>query len=333
MKKFIFRGLLYATPFILCVIAIAILDPYYLFHPNRPFNQTKYDIGYSYDQGHRYKIFRYLNNPQPNIILGASEINVISERNIPEEGWQSLSFGGAELEESIDLFWYLANEHQLKRVLLAPEFIKFYNAIIASDIDRYSWTGTRAAQTINLFDNKLESFVDKYTIQSTYYYLLHQVGVEKTRNKPTGGKEDFWAEQLQYGKQQYSRPFDEGKRNSMYSFLSKVGEYCQQNSIEVIVVLPIQHTDLISLEYSPEVYPIYRDYLAHLISSFGKVYYFDYPNKISKDSESFSDPFHYLYPELYLDAIWGDDTSHVTILNSWDDLKTVDSIRSSFNAQ
>ena len=119
----------------------------------------------------------------------------------------------------------------------------------------------------------------------------------------------------------------------MYSSLSKIGDYCKKESIDIMVVLPIQHTDLISLEYSPEVYPVYRDYLAHLISSFGRVYYFDYPNQVSGDSESFSDPFHYLYPELYLDAIWGEDTGNVIILNSWDDLKYVDSIRSSFNAR
>lgn len=333
MKKFIYRGLLYALPLIIYVVAIAIVDPYYLFHHKRPFNQAKYDIGYSYDQGHRYKIFRYLNNPQPNIILGASEINVISERNIPEEGWQSLSFGGAELEESIDLFWYIAKRGKLKKVILAPEFIKFYNAIIASDVNRYSWNGTRAAQTIDLFDNKLESFIDKYTIQSTYFYLLHEVGVESGRNKPSGEKADFWAEQLQYGRLQYSNQYDENKRQSMYSSLSKIGEYCKKESIDIMVVLPIQHTDLISLEYSPEVYTIYRDYLAHLISSFGKVYYFDYPNNVSKDSESFSDPFHYLYPELYLDAIWGEDISNVIILNSCNDLQTVDSIRSSFIVQ
>lgn len=333
MKKFIFRGLLYALPLILHVVAIAIVDPYYMFHHKRPFNQTKYDIGYSYDQGHRYKIFRYLNNPQSNIILGASEINVISERNIPEEGWQSLSFGGAELEESIDLFWFIAKNNKLKRVILAPEFIKFYNAIIASDINRYCWTGTRAALTIDLFDNKLESFVDKYTILSTYFLILRQLGVESGRNKPSGGKDEFWAEQLQYGKQQFSSQYDESKRQAIYSSLNKIGEYCKKESIEILVVLPIQHTDLISLEYSPKVYPIYRDYLANLISSFGKVYYFDYPNKVSENSELFSDPFHYLYPELYLNAIWGVNVGDVIILNSWDDLKNIDSIRSTFNAQ
>jgi hypothetical protein len=195
MKRLFIRGFLYSIPLIIIISLIVLTDPYYLFHKNRPFNQDKFDIGYSYDQGRRYKLFTFLNNPTDKIILGASEINPINERNIPEVGWHSLSFGGVQLEESLDLFWEISKNNSLKTVMIAPEFIKFCIAVADEDMQYYNWSQTESKRTIDLFDSPLDIFVDKYTIQSTYYYLLNKLGRENTRSKPTKSKEAFWEEQ------------------------------------------------------------------------------------------------------------------------------------------
>ena len=46
----------------------------------------------------------------------------------------------------------------------------------------------------------------------------------------------------------------------------------------------------------------------------GKVYYFDYPSELSHNAEMFSDPFHYLDCDIYIQSLWG-TTSYCYELN------------------
>lgn len=326
MKKFYINLFLYCTPVFCVLLTVAYVDPYCLFHKDRQFSKVKYDIGYSFDQGRRYKLFSFLNSPKPNIILGASEINVIHERNIPEEGWHSLSFGGAPLEESMDLFWKIVNENKIERLLFAPEFIKFYNACLG---ELYAWNSSQSARAYELYNDKLDYVIDKNVIRSTYYCLLNDLGISSERGKPRATKEEFWKHQLDYGREQYTKKILADKLKNIYLRLSEIGVYCKNNGIEVTIVLPIQHVDLISLEYSADIYPLYRDYLAELIDIFGSVYYYDYPNPNSMDGLRFSDPFHYTSADIYLESLWGDKKNNYLLLDSEKDILKVDSLRNS----
>lgn len=324
MKKFYKNLFLYCLPIFLILLSVAYIDPYYLYHRDREFDKTKYDIGYSFDQGHRYKIFSYLNSPKPKIILGASEINVIHERNIPEKGWHSLSFGGARLEESIDLFWKVTKENKIEHLLFAPEFLKFYNACLG---EFYVWNSSQSARAYELYNDKLEYLIDKDVIRSAYYCALSDFNISSKRGKPKITKEEFWKQQLEYGKIQYSQSISIDKKNYVYSRLRDIGSYCKANNIKVTIVLPIQHIDLISLEYSADVYPIYREYLANLIDIFGCIYYFDFPNSNSLDNSKFSDPFHYTSSDVYLESLWGGKSDVCLLLDNNEALNKIDFLR------
>lgn len=323
MIRFYKKLFLFCFPVIFVFLIVVYIDPYYLYHRDREFSKTKYDIGYSFDQGRRYKIFSFLNSPKPNIILGASEINVIHERNIPEDGWHSLSFGGANLEESIDLFWKIVEDNKIERLLFAPEFIKFYNACLG---EFYAWNSSQSARAYDLYNNKLEYLVDKNVIRSSYYCILNDWGIENKRGKPQLTKKEFWKHQLEYGREQYSKKIFSDNLERIYSRLKEIGTHCKANDIKVIIVLPIQHVDLISLEYSTDIYPIYRDYLFNLINIFGSIYYFDYPNPNSMNDEKFSDPFHYISADVYLESLWGTNEDYL-LLDSEESLLKIDSLR------
>lgn len=327
MKRFYKNLFLFSFPLVVVLLIVLYIDPYYLYHKNRKYNQIKYDIGYSFDQGHRYKIFTFLNSPSSNIILGASEINVIHERNIPEDGWHSLSFGGARLEESIDLFWKIVDEYEIKHLLFAPEFIKFYNACLG---EFYLWNSSQSAKAYSMYKDKLEYLIDKEVIQSTYYYILYNYGIESKRGKPKTTKNEFWKHQLEYGKEQYLKKVVSGNMDYIYSRLQEMGDYCKTHNIRTTIVLPIQHVDLISLEYADEIYPIYRNYLSKLVDIFGEVYNFDYPCINSSDSTNFSDPFHYTNADIYIESLWGDERKNYLLLNSRESLMKVDSLKKNY---
>lgn len=327
MKRFLIQGFIWVMPLLLMFFIEVIIDPYSLFHSNRTFDQIKYDITYSFDQGRRYKIIDFLNHPSQNIILGASEINTVNKTNIPEDDWQSLSFGGAHLEESIDLFWKIVGQYNLKTILFAPEFIKYYNACLG---DYYMWSTSHSAKAYELYDNKLDYIVDKNVIRSTFYYLANQFGIKSSHGNPNMSRDDFWEYQLGYAKGQFDQQLQYEKIENIKLKISEIADYCKSNCIDVKVVLPIQHFDLINLEYSNHTYPVYRDYLTFLISTFGSIYYFDYPNEISMNNELFSDPFHYLSGDIYINTIWNNNITNCIQLQNECDLLVVDSIRNKF---
>ena len=318
MKKFLIRCFLYASPLFIAFLTIYIVDPYYLFTSNEHFDKDKYEIGYSYDQGRRYKIFTYWNNPTDKIILGASEINVISERNIPESGWHSLSYGGSPLQESLKMYWEVRQDHHLSKVIIAPEFIKYYNAISSGNGDPYyanfSWTTSQSKKALDIYHNKFDYFLDKYTMKSTWKCIT--TSKSDILSKPKTTKKIFWTSQLDYAHQVYegNTVFPE-KIPEILELFQSIKRDADNNNINIIIVIPIQHVDLLKIEFQPHVYNIYKNYIQSLIEIFGNIYYFAYTAGTSENESLFSDPFHYLEPDTYLNNIWGECNPDFVLTN------------------
>lgn len=338
MIRFLRRGFLYSLPLFFAVFYIGLIDPYSLFGTNRSFDQLKFNIGYSYDQGRRYKIFSYFNNPTDKIILGASEINVINEHNIPEGGWHSLSFGGAPLRESLDLFWKVAEDNELKKVIFAPEFIKYYTAVSFEkddiySIDHYNWNATQSFKALDLYRNKPEYFVDEYTIKSSYSYFMSKIGIEYARGIPQMTKNEFWSSQLSFAKKTYceNRTVNKTLQKEIFDSFQRIKIYAESKGIEIKIIIPIQHYDLIALEFDCFTYKYYYEYLSMLISIFNKVYFFDYPNDISCNRELFSDPFHYSDSNIYIDAIWNGNYKYCKVLTVDNCKHFLDSVKLNVN--
>jgi len=321
MKRFIKRGIIYSVPLLLVVLAVYIVDPYYLFTNEEPYNEVKFNIGYSFDQGRRYKIFTYWNEPTDKIILGASEINVITEHNIPEEGWHSLSFGGAPLQESLHLYWDVSREHKLSKVIIAPEFIKYYNAISSGDGDPYyanfTYATSQSATSFKIYNNKLDYFIDKYTLKTTWQYLLFKVSGNSLQSIPKKNKAEFWRSQLDYAHEIYEgNVVIKSKIPEIVSLFELIKKDADINGTKVIIVIPVQHLDLLKTEFQEGVYDTYKEYIRMLVKTFGEVHYFAYTEGVSEDAEAFSDPFHYLSANIYIDNIFGEGDRNILTLDN-----------------
>ena len=309
MKKFAIRSLLYTSPLILVVLAIIVIDPYYLLHKDKEYNQEIFDIGSSFDQGRRYKIFTYFNNPTDKIILGASEICRIDERNIPESGWHSLAFGGAPLQESLRLFFEITSINSVKKAIIAPEFIKYYNAVSSVNGDPYyanfQWETSQSFKTFSIYNNKLDYFVDKYTLKATYEVINHKLGANSLQSVPQLSKEAFWEHQLNYAKGVYGENalFD-FKQEEIKQIFADVKNHADSLGVDVVIVIPPQHNELLQLELGDKIFDTYQSYICTLVDIFGQIQYLAYADGISDDDESFSDPFHCLTAEPLLDVLF-----------------------------
>ena len=299
------------SPLFIIIVVVFIVDPYYLFTDQDKYDEAKFQIGYSFDQGRRYKIFTYCNKPTDKIILGASEINIINEHNIPEDGWHSLSYGGAPLQESLQMYWEVQKINPIKKVLIAPEFIKYYNAISTSNGDsyyaNYSWDSSQSARTFEIYDNKFDYFIDKYTLKSTWQFIIHLFGKNSNRSKPQVDKFSFWKSQLDYAHKQYeNNVVIPEKIDEIKGLFSSIKENSEKKGIEIMIVIPIQHIDLLRVEFQDGVFDIYKDYISFLAETFDGIYYLSYQDLISDKDNLFSDPFHCLDNECYLNALFGD---------------------------
>jgi hypothetical protein len=323
MKRFLKRGIIYSVPLLLVVFAVYVVDPYYLFTKKKSYNEEKFKIGYSFDQGRRYKIFTYWNEPTDKILLGASEINVITEHNIPEKGWHSLSFGGAPLQESLQLYWEVSREHKLSKVIIAPEFIKYYNAISSGDGDPYyanfMFATSQSATAFNIYNNKLDYFIDKYTLKTTWQYLLFKVSGNSLQSVPKISKAEFWRSQMDYAHKIYEgNVVINSKIPEIVRLFELIKKDAELNRTKVIIVIPVQHLELLKTEFQKGVYDIYKEYIRMLVRTFGEVHYFAYTEGISEDAEAFSDPFHYLSASIYIDNLFGSVDSHILKSNNVD---------------
>lgn len=334
MKKFLIRGFLYAIPLLIAIVTIYIIDPYYLFTDKEKYDKNKFDVGYSFDQGRRYKIFTFWNAPTDKIILGASEINIISEYNIPEEGWHSMSYGGAPLQESLRMYWEVCREHTLNKVIIAPEFIKFFNAVSSGNGDPYyanfSWSTSQSKKAFDIYNNKLDYFIDKYTLKSTWRYLLSSFGDTGIQSVPTSTKEVFWKSQMDYAQNVYNgnTVFPE-KIAEVMDLFRAIKQDSDKNNVEVLIVIPVQHVDLLKKEFQPNIWKLYVDYIKTLVEIFGKVYYFAYIPGDSENDYLFSDPFHYLSSEIYIDNIFGEESKY--IIDSMNVEETLNGIKITLN--
>lgn len=320
MKQFHTKTLICLLPLLVIVVIVRIVDPYCLFTDVNRFDEEKYKVGYGYDQGRRYKIFTYWNNPQAKIILGASEINVLNENNIPEEGWHSLSYGGAPLEESLLIYKEVVKDHPLKKVIIAPEFIKYYLSL-STDYSNgfyanFKWSASQSARSLEIYNNKLLYFTDKYVLRSTIDIIGGLFGATGTRGTPKGDKEAFWSDQLDYAEKVYKEDvFHSPKHAKLIELLSEIKEDAEARKIAIEIVVPTQHIDLLKLEFQKETFETYKAYIQTFVDIFDSVHYLAYIEDVSEDKEFFLDPFHLVKPDLYIEKLFKNG-DHIILDNS-----------------
>ena len=141
-------------------------------------------------------------------------------------------------------------------------------------------------------------------------------------------KEQFWSEQLLYALNTYENNIIDKKMQLLIlNRFKEIKNIADEYEVEIKIVIPIQHVELVNIEYTDRVYPYYLDYLKKLVDIFGEIYYFDYPNEKSLDYNLFSDPFHYTDSDIYINTLWQDDYSFCLKLNENNIDKHIEDIR------
>jgi len=305
MKKYLFRGLLFAIPFIVYFLFILIIDPHNFFNVFHVINDVdkKAIISRNDESSPRgnllWKTLKIKRNPVKKIIIGDSQgalIKVDLIEKVSGEKFFNYCIPGASFETIFDMFWLAAGQTKLEKVYFTVAFMNYssnrsYNIFhFAQDyFDKpYLYFMTKE----NFFDSFVNAVYqitkDTAIIQNSYEF----VPVEEM-NKIARSRLKMFFENYTYPK-------------AYYSELNKISQYCNENNIELrFIILPVYKgvDDYLEEQNLLEMKQRFKDDINFL----GDTYDLDVPGEFKETREYYIDYFHLRRPQLdqLTKQIWG----------------------------
>lgn len=284
MEKFLKRILLFSIPLILFALFLLLIDPFglfNLFNPSEEFKHLKLKISKLEHQA-LIKIIGFKQNPADLIILGDSRggsLGSVKFNELTGLSSYNLSIEGGSLREAIDLFWFAISEHKVKEVYFAINFNLY-------DKD-YNFNRVTEAQ--NLLDTPIKLLLSRYSIRASAKVMLNLLFGTQINSNPIQSKEEFWEYQLNSVAtgfyMNYTYP------DNYYQSLSEIADYCKNNGIKLVFVIPPTHIDLQKRIFDFNLVQENHKFILDL-SSLGTVYNFDIESSLTNNCNNFNDPFH-----------------------------------------
>lgn len=283
MGKLFKKILLIAVPFVILGAYVIIVDPfdyfnYFSFIPD----SVKYESVYNINPV-LWDTFKFVHGPCPNIIIGDSRAQLISTEYLrmkTGKQFKHLSANAAKINEIIDYFWLANSLSKLKTVYIVLNFNMYNYYAFANRV-----AGAKAAiknPLLYIFSNNVvrASFLVTKSIISNYR------NIESAR---PFSKDEFWSWILntrsyeQYGKWKY--PMKEHER------LKEVGEYCENNGIELIIIIAPHHVDFQEKVGEFNLNNEQEEFKRDLVK-IAKTFDFDFASELTKNKANFRDPLH-----------------------------------------
>ncbi len=307
MKKYIYRGILFAIPIIILYGFIVVIDPYEfinIFHVLSAEKKVRV-LNRNDEAGPRgnmlWKVVHYRRNPVKNILIGDSQCRRISEEQLKEltgEAWFNFCIPGASYETMFDNFWFAARETDLQKVYFEVSFMN-YNKNRSYSITRFAWD---YIENPYLYFTKKEIFLDSW-INFKYGITGNESLVEQSHEyEKLELMNEIAEKRMQLFFTEYAYPHE------FYEELKQITNYCKENNIELVyLIMPTyegvhEHLENIGLM---EMYERFKQD----IRSLGETYDYDVGLEVSKHRENFTDYFHPRENVLnqMTRSIWGPD--------------------------
>ncbi len=243
----------------------------------------------------------------PNIILGASQmanLNVDYIEQLTGDRYTMLAFGGANMDETIDSFWYATQKTELEKVVIGMNFYTMDDSKVGERIDDIIKSTENPFYFMSHFNYWLEAINGAKVMALDV--VANLTGNETIRENPddpssfsqldptfpTDKKEGYRSDLYDY-----SVLIDDNTNNyggvENYLFeLEKIAEYCETNDIELTFVFSPVHSAVFENVIKPKGFEKYIEQYKTEIKSFGTVYDFELQNDFSKDDSNFIDGFH-----------------------------------------
>jgi len=285
--------------FVLIVPAVYYVDPFALFaKPSVIPESTRYK--YREVNQVLWKLPTYARHPAPNILLGDSQMDRLPEQaitTITGQRYSNLAYGGETLRESIFTFWFASERVHLRKVFFGISFQQ-YNA----------YPRDRVTPAIQVIREPALYFLNADVLEATLYDIADTVFHHSTNLAPQLSKDAYWSSQLQSLTFRYKKDAYPGQ---LTDELRRIVAYCHSQDISIVFVIPPQHMDAQRRVEELGVEDQYKHFKSDL-TSMAPVYDCDIDSDLTRDKNSYSDPFHLtaIAAKRLVQDIWSEDSRY-----------------------
>ena len=299
MKKLLLKLFFFAMPFIILALIILRVDPYNYFSYDPQKAIIKKYIAHKVNYA-LWKLIEYRRDPQPNILLGDSQMGRLKSEDIQKIAgveYYNFSYGGGTLPEMINTFWFAAERTQLKNVYFGISFNHFNMHNDAKD---------RVTSTRQMMENPLLYLVNRNVLRATILIIRDRLTEKSSQiEQPSMTREKFWNYNLNVPTKRYYANYKYPKK--WYSGLQQISEFCRNNDINFRVLILPTHTQLQAKVHEYGLSQEYEVYLEDL-GKLAEMYDFNIKSQWTEDKNNFEDPHHFksgLAREV-IRKIWGE---------------------------
>ena len=302
MRLLAIKICLFLAPFVVYAGVCFVVDPFCYFR-GCPNDLAKAGIAKRLNDP-MWKLLSSRNAIAPNIYLGSSKVALFNAAVIRQRTGRSFSnfaFGGATLEEQINMFWLIAEKNALESVYFEVDLISYNEN---NRRDRVSGVKSLLSNPLlYLFNyNVFEGIVDNLRTRSG--------GSPPKKERSAQEKDAFWSLQLNDSLSRYldiySYPKDYEQK------LQGISKYARMHDIDVNFVFCPVHEDIPKIAYGEkyDLLPV-KNKIISTLKGIGRVVDAEQVNDVTASKDNFSDPFHInssVINEVYVSRVFGADS-------------------------
>lgn len=303
----LFRKLaLVLIPFALYGCAIVVVDPYNYFNLFSSGGMSaKKEISFKLNYA-MWSLIDFKRDPAPNILLGDSRMLALDAEDIRAASgreWHNLAYGGGSLKEAIATFWFANRTTELAFVT------------IGLDVNTYNGSDTkdRVSEVESALRNPL-LYLTNHTVMKAAWNIVRAqaTGRPAKVGVPEGDRQSFWKRQLDVTARLYLANYRDP--TTYREQLAQIAKTCRDKGIGLQFIIFPSHQDLMDKidEYGLGAE---NESMRQDLASWGTVYDFAWPNEVTADTASFTDPFHFSQDVAHsiIRTVWGGASEHVRI--------------------
>jgi hypothetical protein len=284
-RRFLKKGLLFASPLLLWVLAVVIVDPFDYFNVSHAFSEANKIQNAAALNTLVFNMLKEKHAPCENLIIGdsrAESLPLAQIERLTGRPYFLLSANALKLNESLDLFYFANRIKPVKRAVFTLNFNEF-NAYAYAD---------RVTSVEGMIHNPLLYLFDRSVAQAGYYVVKASLaGKAAVSSIPPMNQEAFWNYIVTVrGREHYERyryPDD------LYQRMQQMVALAKKQGTEVTFIIVPHHADF---QKRVREFGLVDDYLRFKrdLSRLGvRVVDYDYLNAMTTNRSNFRDPLHY----------------------------------------
>jgi hypothetical protein len=284
-RRFFKRGLLFATPLLVWVALIVVVDPFNYFAVSHAFRDSVKTANAAALNTLVFNMLKEVHDPCENLIIGDSRAESLPLQRIEQitgRRYFLLSANALKLNESIDLFYFANRIQPVKRAVFTLNFNE-YNEYAYAD---------RVSSVEAIIHNPFIYLFDRSVAQAAYCVVRASfTGQNVVNSVPPMTQDQFWNYIVTVrGREHYERF---RHPDALLKQLQDLADFARARKIEVTFIIVPHEQDFQRRVREFGLIPEYLRFKREMSQLGVRVIDFDYLNDVTSDRSNFRDPLHY----------------------------------------